>query len=819
MTLFVGLLLASCGSPPEAYQHSNRLDQMIESWTTVNIPLPLSQDGGPSASEFNAIRPQDVATTQIEWDAPVACRYVLPGSGVRAENRRDWNERCRDGAASKDENLVTVSISGGGTKSGVFAAEALFELERWRILPMVDAISSVSGGSYAAGLFAASCGLREHSAEGRWNDASCFKTARAPLTEPWRPTAAAPLVPWKYREVMPRVGADMLVPWIIERLSPVSILFNSLSDRNQTDVQSRVMDAEFFDRLNRDDPLRMKDLNPHRPALILNAANGARLAHLLEVGRNDHGYGALKSSRQPFWRLTREEDRGNFSLTDYYFRHLLRSDLSEFPLAEAVSISSAFPLLFDYRPLAAFRIGCEAGVYPCKVKRGKDGETEADKVAGRYPKHPYYLPPGDRSSVMYGTDWKGTIAPPNDPKGGARREDPGPTFFVHLNDGGVIDNFGLVEIEHFLRRQYPNILTSTAEPGDPRPGPKQILTLLVDSSLLSFSGLSAARPDPRGVDSAISPLRVDATQRSLDAIRFTQQAMRMRNFSETIDLLNTSPDSGKSNLKHAEFADISLRMLGEYEQEFDPTALRRSIPLVERASLRLPHSSRKKKDLLDFEDGQPRRYEIMQETRAKAHSFGMSQISPIHYAARLRGTGTLTRIADADNICLRHAARWAVALRAQSLCRLTRSGGADSQASGLGLEGMFPKDANSCDMGPLWHLGSSPYRLDAGVDGLGDDASADSLLTDAARLPPCLFEPDYVLQLRSAYCKDGGDERLCQDALMMCPKPDERFPELTRNEEGRCQGSTFVGPSFIASELAGIENHKGTKPPSFANPK
>jgi len=75
---------------------------------------------------------------------------VLPGDA-----RESLAQRCATGRRERD--FIAVALSGGGTKAAVFSAESMFYLEALGLMRRVSVLSSVSGGSFAAALYAISC--------------------------------------------------------------------------------------------------------------------------------------------------------------------------------------------------------------------------------------------------------------------------------------------------------------------------------------------------------------------------------------------------------------------------------------------------------------------------------------------------------------------------------------------------------------------------------------------------------------------------------------------------------------------------------------
>jgi NTE family protein len=226
--------------------------------------------------------------------------------------------------------FVGVAISGGGNKSAVYAAEILFELGRYGLAEEIDAISSVSGGSFTAVLYALSCEPLQ----------GCTGA------DDWRPK-------WDYANIRSWIETNYLWAFIGHRIRPDSLYYNLFRHHGADDDLANVVGTRLLRQTYRD--LTFQDLNPMRPNLIINATN-------VTESRPDFDRNAPipMTDRRP---LT-DDDALHFAFTQQYFWRLL-SDLETYPLKEAVTASAAFPLIIDrpslrqYRieDLAAFRVG------------------------------------------------------------------------------------------------------------------------------------------------------------------------------------------------------------------------------------------------------------------------------------------------------------------------------------------------------------------------------------------------------------------------------------------------------------------------------
>lgn len=211
---------------------------------------------------------------------------------------------------ANDDDLVVVTLSGGGMRAATFGAEVLFEIERLGLLPRVDAVSAVSGGAIAGALFGLSC--------------------TAPDCPPRSGGRARP--PWEPGAVFALLAEDMEQRLLDEFFEGAQVFAYWKGRLTRSDVMAERLDAVFFDGAV------VADLNPRRPTILINASNFTDVAPAAS---------ALESV--PF----------AFAAEDFA---AIGVDLAGYPLSYAVMASSAFPGVFNLVPIRNYRrrIGGEA---------------------------------------------------------------------------------------------------------------------------------------------------------------------------------------------------------------------------------------------------------------------------------------------------------------------------------------------------------------------------------------------------------------------------------------------------------------------------
>jgi len=133
----------------------------------------------------------------------------------------------------KDGRFVGLALSGGGSRSAVFGAAVLKELDRVGILSQVDVLSAVSGGALPAAYYA---------------------------LEGYRAISFVD-------SLMERMGYDIQREVMARTYAPHKLVRYWLTNRIDAETVIRVLDDELFHGAT------YADLNPAQPKLLLNATN------------------------------------------------------------------------------------------------------------------------------------------------------------------------------------------------------------------------------------------------------------------------------------------------------------------------------------------------------------------------------------------------------------------------------------------------------------------------------------------------------------------------------------------------------------------
>ncbi len=248
------------------------------------------------------------------------------------------------GTEVHDRNFIAVTLPGGGSRSAVFSAAVLFELQRQGLLQEIDLISAVSGGSLPAALFARSCE----------DVGDCLALYGDQDHLLWTPAYQERIYRLLGTDFLGQVMRQMSMPWNLWRYGT--------SRYDRTDALAAVFAATISASSSEgaDFGMTFRQLNPRRPNLLINATNatGERLGPGL---KGQHFVFSLET-----------------------FEQSLHSNLHDYPLAFAVAGSSAFPGALYPITLAAYpnsAAGHDPNVKPLKYRHIIDGGVY-DRLGG-----------------------------------------------------------------------------------------------------------------------------------------------------------------------------------------------------------------------------------------------------------------------------------------------------------------------------------------------------------------------------------------------------------------------------------------------------
>ncbi|HXV24478.1 MAG TPA: patatin-like phospholipase family protein [Alphaproteobacteria bacterium] len=408
----------------------------------VNEPAASAEATGPGTL---------IATMAVPWSLDFQCAdSATCPTNEEVAACRHWLFYGGEGdpcaGIPRDSNFVALTLSGGGTRSAVLSAAIMFELQRLSILRSVDVISSVSGGSLTAALYAASCDP----------DADCQANV-----------AQSDRVYWNEREILGMLRHNFMGDWAVSLLfNPVYVARYMTTYFNRNDVMADALADRLYTRstgfFSANDGLTFAQLNPRRPNLILGAT---------DVTTSPEEYGLPGRCFQ----FTLEHFQGPGASAIVSERNI-NSDLDRYPLAYAVMASNAFPGLFQYENLRDFS-------------------------------------PSSDGRVRY----------------------------VHLADGGIRDQVGLVPINSILKGMLSpdGTVADTCDVTRGEDDRSELTTIEADRRIILFI-VDAANPpqggdefDPDARSGFLDNLPLGKALAAVDTIIDDQRALRGAEFAET----------------------------------------------------------------------------------------------------------------------------------------------------------------------------------------------------------------------------------------------------------------------------------------------
>ena len=287
-----------------------------------------------------------IATLAVPWHYRFSNPSVTPAQAARCrdalfsiKDEPDKGERLSApecNSIEEDETLFAVAISGGGVRAAVLGNAVLYHLDQIGLMKHIDMVSGISGGAFGAGLFGVSCGFSDSVA------VTTDQTETNQCAEVNRGSVKSPNLSWmsghsSSEPFYQRFTHNVFRDWVFDLLFvPWHGWRTLVTEYNRT----RVIADSFADgpyQLPHDDlpfglgsdGFEFRDLNPKRPNIIIQATDMTMPENENEVpGR------CFRFTRETFARIN--------------------SDLSQFPIADAVAASNAFSVLFPPYTLKDF---------------------------------------------------------------------------------------------------------------------------------------------------------------------------------------------------------------------------------------------------------------------------------------------------------------------------------------------------------------------------------------------------------------------------------------------------------------------------------
>ncbi len=278
--------------------------------------------------------------------------------------------------------LMFLALSGGGSRAAYFSSATMLRLQTLfpdvDLLNEVDVMSSVSGGSITAALYAATRDTELSSPP--LAAALPAVVADTPLatriklnaqtqtlrcTAPLQPDELAALnghLPalsaelrrldnlcrqapldhlreWEQGSALGLTRRNYLTRWVGNWFWPSNIARYWFTAFDRSDIMAQTLADNLYGTRIIGADLRLGELNPTRPYLLINATTAADQDAPGINAADEYAFGSV------------------FTFTEQDFRDRINSDIGSYSLARAVMASSAFPLIFPSQTLQDYRPG------------------------------------------------------------------------------------------------------------------------------------------------------------------------------------------------------------------------------------------------------------------------------------------------------------------------------------------------------------------------------------------------------------------------------------------------------------------------------
>ena len=245
---------------------------------------------------------------------------------------------------------------------------------------------------------------------------------------------------------------------------------------------------------------------------------------------------------------------------------------------------------------------------------------------------------------------------------------------MHLSDGGIQDNHGLTEIRHALRDIFepPPEKNNQGQPPQSSKLPERVLTLVLDASLTELNGIPSNEPHPLSIDTLIGPLRgynIDQATSLMLLTNAAQHDERFRDYIKNHVKRACEEETGPvgENSVCAAYQRIGFESMDGYESVLVGDTFHKCDSKEAQHYLSEdvddPGESERRRD-------KKRQCDAMQKLRKwKVRKWlGLGDYHPQCYVEATRSAVTSFAISDEMALCLRHAARWAVATKMAEMC-------------------------------------------------------------------------------------------------------------------------------------------------------
>jgi len=221
-------------------------------------------------------------------------------------------ERCYQGADGREDCrsesiFIGIAISGGGSRAANYSAAVLSELDSIGLLPHVNAISSVSGGSLTAAY------LAQKGSPRRTNPPEFWHQAKVDLSQNFR------------------------TEFVKKALRPDNFFATMFGSVGRTELMAEVFDEMIFHGA------KFRDLNSTGFSLVMNATAINNIYGMRKIQTCTNRQGNATSIR---WE--------SIPFSSDFFNNCLSSTLDSYPISRAVTASAAFPGVYSSVPLGAY---------------------------------------------------------------------------------------------------------------------------------------------------------------------------------------------------------------------------------------------------------------------------------------------------------------------------------------------------------------------------------------------------------------------------------------------------------------------------------